>query len=90
MAEGFIGGSTEEYSSYKDTIALKGPILSQGDLACPKLVSSLCDHHLRSGNRVRDTTSPLQYVKINSFLNPHPQIIGNKPKSRIYHLLTKR
>lgn len=75
MAAGFIGGSIEEYSSYKDTMALQGPILPQADLASPKLVSSLCDHHLRSGNRVRDTTSPLKYVKANSFLNPHPQII---------------
>lgn len=78
-----------EYSSYKETMALPGPILSQGDLASPELVSFVCDHRLKSGNRVRDTTFSLQCVKASSFLNPWPQRIWNKRKSWISHLLNQ-
>lgn len=84
-----LGEVLGEYSSYKETMALPGPILSQEDLASPELVSFVCDHRFKSGNRVRDTTFSLQCVKASSFLNPWPQRIWNKRKSWISHLLTK-
>lgn len=55
-----LGEVLGEYSSYKETMALPGPILSQEDLASPELVSFVCDHRFKSGNRVRDTTFSLQ------------------------------
>lgn len=70
-----LGEVLGEYSSCKETMALQGPILFKEDLASPELVSSVCNHQLRSGNMVRDTTFPLQCVKASSFLNPWPQRI---------------
>lgn len=43
------------------------------DLASPELVSFVCDHRFKSGNRVRDTTFSLQCVKASSCSTPGPK-----------------